>query len=191
MPNNTAEKRVSVRAPITSGKKTVFGRSSVSRHPFATLRDSANLTQSFVIFVAWLNIIAAKSEKDPKVSVKSICIDHFQTYGRNYFSRYDFEEVDSDGANKMNEMLREMVSTKKAEVVGKELAPGLVVKDADDFAYTDPIDGSVSKKQGIRLLFEDGSRIIYRLSGTGSHGATVRIYFEQYECKLEPCVAFQ
>lgn len=94
---------------------------------------------------------------------------------------YDFEEVDADGANKMNERLREMVGPKKSELVGKQLGPGLVVKDCDDFEYTDPIDGSVSKKQGIRVIFEDGSRIIYRLSGTGSHGATVRIYFEQYE----------
>jgi phosphoglucomutase len=84
----------------------------------------------------------------------------------------------------MNDMLREAVGPKKKELIGKELAPGLVIKDADDFEYTDPIDGSVSKKQGIRLLFEDGSRIIYRLSGTGSQGATVRIYFEQYEGKL-------
>lgn len=131
--------------------------------------------------LAWLNIIAAKAESDPNVTVKSICVDHYKTYGRNYFSRYDFEEVDADGANKMTDMLREAVGPKKAALIGKELGPGLVVKDADDFEYTDPIDGSVSKKQGIRLIFEDGSRIIYRLSGTGSHGATVRIYFEQYE----------
>ncbi|KAI9027892.1 hypothetical protein DFJ74DRAFT_703951 [Hyaloraphidium curvatum] len=161
---------------MDAGKLSICGEES-----FGTGSDHIREKDGLWAVLAWLNIIAAKSQADPKVTVKSICMDHFKAYGRNYFSRYDFEEVDGEGANNMNAMLREAVGPKRAELIGKEMAPGLVVKDADDFSYTDPIDGSVSSKQGVRLLFADGSRIIYRLSGTGSHGATVRIYFEQYE----------
>ncbi|KAJ1562444.1 hypothetical protein HK405_012084 [Cladochytrium tenue] len=92
---------------------------------------------------------------------------------------YDYEEVDSDGANRMIAVLREMVSTGKSKAVGADF-DGFVIADCDDFAYTDPVDGSVSTKQGVRFVFTDGSRIIFRLSGTGSHGATVRLYVEKY-----------
>lgn len=92
------------------------------------------------------------------------------------YSRYDYEEVESDKANKMMDHVRDIVA---------KSSPGtkfgaFTLAQADDFEYTDPIDGSVAKKQGLRFIFDDGSRIIYRLSGTGSSGATIRLYIEQY-----------
>ncbi|GFE71025.1 alpha-D-glucose phosphate-specific phosphoglucomutase [Chroococcus sp. FPU101] len=119
----------------------------------------------------WLNIIAAKDE-----SVENIVRSHWQEYGRNYYSRHDYEEVDAVRANEMMARLRSLLS----EMQGKQYGE-YIVDYADDFSYTDPVDGSVSSKQGIRIGFTDGSRIIYRLSGTGTKGATLRIYLESYE----------
>jgi phosphoglucomutase len=112
-----------------------------------------------------------------KVSVEQILKEHWAEFGRNFFSRYDYEEVASDAAAKVMDQVRAfMAATKKGEVLD-----GYVLDFADDFAYTDPIDGSVARGQGLRLCFTDGSRIIFRLSGTGSSGATIRLYVEQYE----------
>ncbi|PSF37459.1 alpha-D-glucose phosphate-specific phosphoglucomutase [Aphanothece hegewaldii CCALA 016] len=119
----------------------------------------------------WLNIIAAKSE-----SVENIVRSHWQEFGRNYYSRHDYEEVDALRATEMMEHLRSMLATLPRKQYGD-----YIVDYADDFSYTDPVDGSVSSKQGIRIGFTDGSRIIYRLSGTGTKGATLRIYLESYE----------
>lgn len=130
--------------------------------------------------LAWLNIIAHANEKK-KAGISDILLTHYNEYGRNFFSRYDYEEVESEGASKMVDRLRALVSTGRADLIGKDLGHGFVVKDGDDFEYTDPIDGSVSKKQGVRVIFTDGSRLIIRLSGTGSQGATVRLYVEKYE----------
>ncbi len=102
--------------------------------------------------------------------------EHWRTYGRNYYARHDYEEVDADAANGLMEHLRAML----AELPGKRLAAGLVAA-ADDFAYTDPVDGSVSRSQGIRVLLEGGSRIVFRLCGTGTAGATLRLYLERFE----------
>lgn len=131
--------------------------------------------------LAWLSIIAHRN-KDKKpgeklISVSDIVTEHWATYGRNFFSRYDYEECESEGANKMIEHLRDIVSKSKP---GDQYG-SYVLQFADDFAYTDPVDGSVVSKQGVRFVFTDGSRIIYRLSGTGSAGATVRVYIEQFE----------
>ena len=98
------------------------------------------------------------------------------TYGRNYYSRHDYEEVDADAANGLMDHLRAQLAT----LPGTQLPAG-TVQAADDFAYTDPVDGSVSKNQGIRILFTDGSRIVFRLSGTGTAGATLRVYLERFE----------
>ncbi|KAG6753453.1 hypothetical protein POTOM_043521 [Populus tomentosa] len=131
--------------------------------------------------LAWLSIIAFRN-KDKKpgeklVSVADVVKEHWETYGRNFFSRYDYEECESEGANKMMEYLRDLVSKgKPGDKYGN-----YTLQFADDFTYTDPVDGSVVSKQGIRFVFTDGSRIIFRLSGTGSAGATVRIYIEQFE----------
>jgi phosphoglucomutase len=130
--------------------------------------------------VAWLNIIAGVGQKTGTTpSIKSIQKDFWQTYGRTFFTRYDYEGCESDGANKMVSHMKELITTKKDTFVGSSVA-GRKVLEADDFSYTD-LDGSVSKGQGIYVKFDDGSRIVVRLSGTGSSGATIRLYVEKHE----------
>lgn len=119
----------------------------------------------------WLNILAVRKEP-----VEAIVRSHWQTYGRNYYSRHDYEGIDLGAAEELIEDLRARL----------ESLPGQVLRDqevqyADDFSYTDPVDGSLSQKQGIRIGFKDGSRIVFRLSGTGTQGATLRLYLESYE----------
>ncbi len=115
----------------------------------------------------WLNILAVR-----KQSVAEIVREHWARYGRNYYSRHDYEEVPADGANALMQALRDGL----AALVGRH-----AIVAADDFAYHDPVDGSLSEHQGIRVLFGDGARIVYRLSGTGTAGATLRVYLERYE----------
>jgi phosphoglucomutase len=119
----------------------------------------------------WLNILAVKQQ-----SVEEIVREHWQMYGRNYYSRHDYEEVDSDRANTLVTNLRSALPTLKGQSFGQ-----YQVEYADDFSYTDSVDGSISQNQGIRIGFTDGSRIVFRLSGTGTQGATVRVYLESYE----------
>ncbi|MER9231565.1 alpha-D-glucose phosphate-specific phosphoglucomutase [Mesorhizobium sp. M0622] len=119
----------------------------------------------------WLNILAARAE-----SAKQIVTEHWAAYGRNYYSRHDYEEVDTDRANALVDELR----AKLGSLPGTSVR-GMTIASADDFAYHDPVDGSVSKNQGIRVLFEGGSRVVFRLSGTGTSGATLRLYVERYE----------
>jgi phosphoglucomutase len=109
-------------------------------------------------------------------SVEQIVQEHWQTYGRNYYSRHDYEGVESDRANTLMENLRSSMSSLKGKQFGQ-----YQVEYSDDFSYTDPVDSSVSQKQGIRIGFTDGSRIVFRLSGTGTQGATLRVYVESYE----------
>ena len=118
----------------------------------------------------WLNILAAR-----KQSVTEIMQAHWATYGRNYYARHDYEAIAKDRAEALMGALRDKLST----LPGTSNSGG-TVKSADDFAYTDPTDQSVSHNQGIRILFEDGSRIVFRLSGTGTEGATLRVYIERY-----------
>ena len=131
--------------------------------------------------VAWLNVIAgvAKQKPNETPSIASIQKEFWTTYGRTFFTRYDYENVDGEGANKMVAHMTELITTKKSEFVGSTVK-GRKVLEADDFSYTD-LDGSVSKKQGIYVKFDDGSRIVVRLSGTGSSGATIRLYVERHE----------
>ncbi|KAJ3313220.1 Phosphoglucomutase-2, partial [Gonapodya sp. JEL0774] len=157
---------------MDAGRLSVCGEES-----FGTGSDHIREKDGVWAVLAWLQILASASAVDPAVSVKSLCQSFYETYGRNYFSRYDYEEVSSDGANAMIGHLRSLFGT----LPGTKLDEGFVVKTSDDFAYTDPVDGSVSTKQGIRVIFEDGSRVVFRLSGTGSSGATVRLYVEKYE----------
>ena len=119
----------------------------------------------------WLNILAVRNE-----SVKDIVTKHWAAFGRNYYSRHDYEEVATDAANGLVDNLRAQL----ASLPGKSFGD-LKVREADDFAYHDPVDGSISKNQGIRILFEGGSRVVFRLSGTGTSGATLRVYIERYE----------
>lgn len=119
----------------------------------------------------WLNILAARRE-----SVDSIMRRHWAEYGRNFYARHDFEEIDSDAAAALMKSLRDNLPSMKGKNFG-----ALAINEADDFAYHDPVDGSDSARQGVRIMFADGSRIVYRLSGTGTSGATLRVYIERYE----------
>ncbi|KAL4916306.1 hypothetical protein BDW62DRAFT_186500 [Aspergillus aurantiobrunneus] len=131
--------------------------------------------------VAWLNIIAGVAEQKPNEtpSIASIQAEFWQTYGRTFFTRYDYENVDSDGANKLITALSERAVDNKDTFIGSTVS-GRRVVDSGNFAYTD-LDGSVTKNQGLYVKFDDGSRLVVRLSGTGSSGATIRLYVEKYE----------
>ena len=119
----------------------------------------------------WLNILAVRKE-----SVQDIARKHWAEYGRNYYARHDYEAVETERANALMAELRGKLAT----LPGSK-GRGLTIAFADDFSYTDPVDGSVSRNQGIRIGFEGGSRIVFRLSGTGTEGATIRVYLERYE----------
>ncbi len=119
----------------------------------------------------WLNILAKR-----RISVAEVLKDHWRTYGRDYYSRHDFEAVESGKANALVDEL----GGKLAEMPGQSFA-GAMVSAADEFSYNDPVDGAVSSNQGIRIFFESGGRAVFRLAGTGTQGATLRIYLEQYE----------
>lgn len=130
--------------------------------------------------VAWLNVIAgvAKQKGSETPSIASIQNEFWQTYGRTFFTRYDYENVDGEGANKVIATLSEKLADRDA-FVGSSVS-GRRVTDVGNFAYTD-LDGSVAKNQGLYATFDDGSRIVVRLSGTGSSGATIRLYIEKFE----------
>jgi phosphoglucomutase len=119
----------------------------------------------------WLDILAARQQ-----SVQEIVRDHWKTYGRDFYTRHDYEEVDAAAADTLMKDLRARLPSLAGQKFG-----AFEVASADDFAYHDPVDGSDSKNQGIRILLKDGSRMVYRLSGTGTAGATLRIYLERFE----------
>lgn len=119
----------------------------------------------------WLNILAAR-----RLSVDEIVKDHWARFGRNYYARHDYEGVDLEAANGLVAALRAALPSLPGRAFG-----ALKVRAADDFAYADPVDGSTTSGQGIRILFEGGSRIVLRLSGTGTVGATLRLYMERFE----------
>ncbi|CAO3679613.1 unnamed protein product [Rhizopus stolonifer] len=156
---------------MDAGRCSVCGEES-----FGTGSDHIREKDGLWAILAWLSIIAYVN-KTKKAGVQDILQDHYSIYGRNFFSRYDYEEVDGKGAEEMVDRLREQIE--KKELVNKTLG-GFTIAETDDFEYLDPIDGSVSKNQGVRIIFKDGSRIVIRLSGTGSQGATVRLYVEKY-----------
>jgi len=128
--------------------------------------------------LAWLSILASENSdaSKPLVSVEDIVTKHWAKYGRNYYCRWDFENMDAAGANAMMNKMRADTAINTGKTVGN-----YTISTADDFTYVDPVDGSISRKQGIRFLMADGSRIIFRLSGTAGSGATVRMYIEQYQ----------
>lgn len=119
----------------------------------------------------WLNILAKTN-----LSIAQVVQNHWRTYGRHYYSRHDYEGVPSEAATKVFEKLKESLASLAGQTFG-----ALKVAMADEFSYTDPVTGESSAHQGIRILFENDARIIFRLSGTGTSGATIRIYFEKYE----------
>jgi phosphoglucomutase len=151
---------------LDAGMATICGEESAG-----TGSDHVREKDGLWAVLLWLNILAVRKE-----SAKAIAEDHWRTYGRNYYSRHDYEEVDAAAANALVDALRALL----ASLPGTKLQ-GLTIAKADDFAYHDPVDGSVSSNQGIRILFEGGSRIVLRLSGTGTSGATLRLYIERYE----------
>jgi phosphoglucomutase len=151
---------------LDAGQATLCGEES-----FGTGSDHVREKDGLWAVLFWLNILAVRQQ-----SVEEIVRDHWQTYGRNYYSRHDYEGIDSGNANQLMEGLRSQLQSLPGQTLGK-----YEVDYADDFSYTDPVDGSVSKNQGIRIGFTDGSRIVFRLSGTGTQGATLRLYLESYE----------
>ncbi|XP_011140816.1 phosphoglucomutase isoform X2 [Harpegnathos saltator] len=144
---------------------------------FGTGSDHIREKDGIWACLAWLNVIARLGK-----SVENILLDHWKLYGRNFFTRYDYENCDSVSADKMMQGIEALIQ--KPEFIGRKLQyenKEYVVKQADNYFYIDPVDGSKATKQGLRILFEDGSRIIFRLSGTGSSGATIRMYIDSYE----------
>jgi phosphoglucomutase len=119
----------------------------------------------------WLSILAVRRQ-----SVRDIVLAHWAIYGQNYYTRHDYEAVDTQAANQVMQHIESQFSA----LVGQQFG-SLTVSAADNFSYHDSIDGSVSHNQGLRIAFECGSRIVYRLSGTGTSGATIRIYIERFE----------
>ncbi|CAL1579986.1 unnamed protein product [Knipowitschia caucasica] len=144
---------------------------------FGTGSDHVREKDGLWAVLAWLSILAARRQ-----SVEDIVRDHWIKYGRNYYTRYDYENVDIDIACEMMEDL-EILITDKSFVKQRFAVEDKIfqVEKADNFEYTDPVDSTISRNQGLRIIFSDGSRIIYRLSGTSSEGATVRIYIDSYE----------
>jgi len=155
---------------LDAGKIAICGEES-----FGTGSDHVREKDGLWAVLFWLNLMAVKQQ-----SVSRILKDHWLRFGRNYYTRYDYEGVDSDSAEALMSSLRSRVPDLPGETRN-----GFGIEYADDFAYTDPVDGSVSKNQGIRIGLAGGSRIIYRLSGTGTVGATLRIYLERFEANPE------
>ncbi len=151
---------------LDAGMATICGEESAG-----TGSDHVREKDGLWAVLLWLNVLAARQQP-----ALDIVREHWASYGRNYYSRHDYEEVDAAAANGLMEHLRSQL-----EILPGRKLPAGTVEAADDFAYTDPVDGSVSKHQGIRILFTDGSRIVFRLSGTGTAGATLRIYLERFE----------
>jgi phosphoglucomutase len=151
---------------LDAGKATLCGEES-----FGTGSNHVREKDGLWAVLFWLNILAVRQE-----SVEDIVRSHWQTYGRNYYSRHDYEEVETEKANQLVDQLQAILPNLKGKQYGS-----YQVEYSDNFSYTDPVDNSISNNQGIRIGFTDGSRIVLRLSGTGTKGATLRVYLESYE----------
>ncbi len=151
---------------LDAGKVTLCGEES-----YGTGSDHVREKDGLWAVLYWLNILAATGQ-----SVETLVRAHWAKYGRNFYSRHDYEAIDTAAANTLMTGLRAQLPALAGQSFG-----GQRVSVADDFSYTDPIDGSVATKQGVRIIFESGSRIVFRLSGTGTEGATLRVYLERYE----------
>ena len=154
---------------LDAGRITLCGEES-----FGTGSSHIREKDGLWAVLFWLNLLAVKRQ-----SVAEIVRDHWARYGRNYYSRHDYEAIDSTAAEELMQHLRTALQRLPGQRFDKYL-----LTHCDDFSYTDPIDNSSSREQGIRLLFEHGSRIVFRLSGTGTEGATLRIYLERYEADV-------
>ncbi len=151
---------------LDAGRITLCGEES-----FGTGSDHVREKDGLWAVLFWLNLLATRRQ-----SVGEIVREHWRRFGRNFYTRHDYEAVDSESAQGLVDHLGILLPSLPGTRLGD-----YTVAYADDFSYTDPVDGSVSDKQGIRIGFEDGSRIVMRLSGTGTQGATLRVYIERYE----------
>jgi phosphoglucomutase len=151
---------------LDAGKVTLCGEESAG-----TGSDHVREKDGLWAVLLWLNILA-----ETQKSVSDLMTDLWITYGRCYYSRLDYENVKTANANTLIDSLRD----KLGDLVGKSIE-GLIVKSADEFSYTDPVDHTKSPAQGVRIEFEGGSRAVFRLSGTGTQGATIRLYLEQLQ----------
>jgi phosphoglucomutase len=151
---------------LDAGKATLCGEESAG-----TGSDHVREKDGLWAVLLWLNILAVR-----KTSVAEIMADHWRSYGRDYYTRHDYEAVDKAAAEALMDDLR----TRMADLPGQTFA-GLRVESADDFAYHDPVDGSTTTKQGVRIGFAGDARAVFRLSGTGTEGATLRVYMERFE----------
>jgi len=151
---------------LDAGMATLCGEES-----YGTGSDHIREKDGLWAVLFWLNLLAASGK-----SVEQIATAHWARYGRNYYSRHDYEAIENAPAQLLMTDLR----IKLPALAGQQMN-GYVVEFADDFEYTDPVDGSVAHRQGIRIVMTDGSRIVFRLSGTGTEGATLRVYLERVE----------
>ena len=151
---------------MDAGKVTLCGEES-----FGTSSSHVREKDGLWAVLFWLNVLAKKG-----MSVEQILMAHWAEFGRNVYSRHDYEAIPTDAANSVIDHIKSQFSTLPSQSFGT-----YKVRTCDDFSYHDPIDGSISNNQGIRILFEDGSRIVFRLSGTGTEGATIRIYLEAFD----------
>jgi phosphoglucomutase len=150
---------------LDAGRITLCGEES-----FGTGSDHIREKDGLWAVLFWLNILAKRREP-----VTQIMAEHWGRFGRHYYSRHDYEAIASEAAHGLYSRVKEM----QPGLVGHAFA-GRTIATADDFAYTDPVDGSLTSGQGLRLLLDDGSRVVLRLSGTGTQGATLRVYLESY-----------
>ena len=151
---------------LDAGRVTICGEESAG-----TGSDHVREKDGLWAVLLWLNILAKTGK-----GVSELMADHWARYGRNYYSRHDYEAVDSDAANGLMDNLRANLDSLAGQSTGE-----LTVSGADEFSYDDPVDGSTSSGQGIRIYFDGGGRAVFRLSGTGTEGATIRVYLEQLE----------
>ena len=151
---------------LDAGMATICGEESAG-----TGSDHVREKDGVWAVLLWLNILAVR-----KISAEALARDHWARFGRNYYARHDYEAIETEKAEALINELQSSLGDLPHQAFGS-----LVVAEADSFSYTDPVDGSVSSNQGLRVLFEGGSRIVFRLSGTGTQGATLRVYLESFQ----------
>ena len=151
---------------LDAGMATLCGEESAG-----TGSDHVREKDGLWAVLLWLNILAVR-----KISADALARDHWAKFGRNYYARHDYEAIETERADALMAELRASLGSLAGKAFG-----ALTVKTSDEFSYNDPVDGSVSRNQGVRIMFEGGSRVVFRLSGTGTSGATLRVYLERYE----------
>ncbi|MFN3470522.1 MAG: alpha-D-glucose phosphate-specific phosphoglucomutase [Novosphingobium sp.] len=151
---------------LDAGMATICGEESAG-----TGSDHVREKDGLWAVLLWLNILAVR-----RISVDALAREHWARFGRNYYARHDYEALPTDKADALMAQLKESLSSLPGKVFGT-----LEIAEADNFSYRDPVDGSTSSNQGVRVMFRGGSRVVFRLSGTGTEGATLRVYLERYE----------